>query len=38
MSEELNNNSEKHVDEEQLDDVPVIELLIKVNIMVSFEF
>ena len=33
MSEELNNNGEKHLDEEQLDDIPVIELLIKVNIL-----
>ena len=29
MSEELNNNSEKQLDEEQ--DIPVIELLIKVK-------
>ena len=31
---ELNNNGEKHLDEEQseqLDDIPVIELIIKVN-------
>lgn len=31
MAEELNNNTEKHTDEEQLDDIPVIELLIKAS-------
>lgn len=39
MSEELNNNGEKHLDEEQseqLDDIPVIELLIKVNSLFTF--
>ena len=36
---ELNNNGEKHLDEEQseqLDDIPVIELLIKVNSLFTF--